>query len=420
MTELSATDLKRNQYLLLGYFLYSTLNGALRKWMFAGSSGINNVLLLFQILMPFLVVVLMKREKSVWSNQLLFPYLFVLIACACNPLNQSIFHGIFGIILHLGFWFVMIAYLNERNAFPFEKLLNPLAIICIAQALLTFVQFGLPPTHVLNRYENAGDVSGFEGNIVRVIGTFSYISGYGAFLFFFGLFAWALMVDGKRAIIIIYSVAGMGLVSAFMNGSRSSVLPFVLSLLFGFIDYGSIIQKIRGVAFISLLVALAFVYDVDKQTAFIENAYTAFTNRVKMGEKTGESSSRTVGIFAEIVNFKGDSPLFGVGLGATYQGAIAQWGQSLQIKKYGFFEEEPERIVLEGGYFLFIIRILLFIFLANQLKIPLVYSAPILFCIFFFTQLVFNTYQTTFTFFGIAILDKMYFLKNQIDETIDP
>jgi hypothetical protein len=412
MTELTATDLKRNQYLLLGYFLYSTLNGALRKWMFAGSSGINNVLLLIQLLMPFIVVILMRKDKSVWQNQPLFPYAFILMACAFNPMNQSLFHGIFGIVLHLGFWVLIITYLNERDAFPLEKLVKPLIIVCIGQALLTFVQFGLPPTHVLNRYENAGDVSGFEGNIVRVIGTFSYISGYGAFLFFFGLFAWALMLENKRTVLIIYSVAGMGLISAFMNGSRLIVLPFVLSLIFGFVSYGSIVQKVKSLAIIFSVVAIALIYDVGKYATFIETAFNVFANRVEAGQKSGETTSRTFDTFNEIVEFGGKYPLFGIGLGATYQGAIAQWGASLQLKEVGYFEEEPQRVIIEGGYFLFIIRLLLFIFLASQLKIPLIYSAPILFCVFFFTQLIFNTYQTTFTFFGIAILDKMYYLKS--------
>lgn len=414
MTNLNPSDLQRNQNILLIYFVYSTLNGALRKWVFAGNSGVNNVLLLIQILMPFLVIFLMKRERPVWRNQPIFLYALILVAFALNPLNQSIFHGVFGFILHFGFWFSIITYFNERDAFPFEKILKPIIIICAAQTILTFIQFGLPPTHVLNRYENAGDVSGFEGNIVRVIGTFSYISGYGAFLFFFGLFSWALLIEAKRPVIVIFGVAGMGLVSAFMNGSRMVVLPFALSLFFGFLDYGTFQQKIKAFTIMGLVIILTIVYDVNKQAAFVENAYNAFTNRVKIGQKSGEGSSRTFQVFAEIIDFRGNYPLLGVGLGATYQGAIAQWGQSLEIKSYGFFEEEPERIILEGGYFLLIVRMLLFIFLASQLKIPLIYSAPILFCIFFFTQLVFNTYQTTFTFLGIALLDKMYYLKTQI------
>jgi hypothetical protein len=416
MTALTTIDLKRNQNLLLGYFLYSTLNGALRKWVFAGSSGISGLLLLVQIMLPFLIVFLMKKEKIAWHNQPLFIYAFALIACALNPMNQSLFHGIFGVVLHLGFWFIMITYLNERDAFPFENIINPIVLVCIAQAILTFVQFGLPPTHVMNRYESTGEVSGFEGNIVRVIGTFSYISGYSAFLFFFGLFAWALMAEGKRPIIVIYSVAGLGLISAFMNGSRMVVVTFILSLIFGFINYGSFVQKIKAIAVIVLLFLLSLIYDVGKQATFIENSYNAFTGRVETGRKTGESNSRTGQVFYQITHFRGDYPMFGLGLGSTYQGAIAQWGRSLQIKEYGYFEEEPERVIIEGGFFLFIIRALLFIYLASQLKIPLLYSVPILFCIFFFSQLVFNTYQTSFTFLGIALLDKIYFLRNQIVE----
>ena len=419
MNELG-NDLKRNQYLLLFYFLYTVFNGALRKWVLVGNSGVNNVLLLVQMLFPFLLVIMMKREKTVWSFQPVVPYILVLVVLALNPINASVFHGVFGIVLHLGFWFIMITYLNEREAFPLEKLIMPIIAVCIIESLLTFVQFTFPPTHVINRYESAEtEVSGFEGNIVRVIGTFSYISGYGSFLFFFGLFIWALMVENKQYIVVIYGLAGMGIVSAFMNGSRAVVLPLILSVIFGFLNYGSMVQKVKAVTVIASLAGLFMLYDVGKQAVFIENAYNAFSNRVKAGQSQGEASHRAYDTFAEIVDFRGNNPLFGIGLGATYQGAISLWGRSPELKKYGFYEEEPERIILEGGFFLFLIRIGLFVFLIQRSEIPIIFSIPILFFLFFYTHLVFNTSQTAFTFLGIALLDKLYFLKKQEQESFE-
>lgn len=408
MTTLTADDLKRNQNLLLYYFLYTTFHGALRKWVF-GSSGINNMLLMVQLIAPFIVFFLMKREKSLFTYQPLFPLAVALAAFALNPMNATLFHGILGFILHFGFWLLMVTYLYERDAFPLENIIKIIVIVCIAESLLTFIQFALPPGHILNRYDSADDaVAGFEDGGVRVIGTFSYIAGYGSLLFFTGLFAWALMVESKRSTLVILGVGVLGLVSAFMNGSRSIVLPLVLCLIFGFVSYGTFSQKLKTLAVMAAMFVLGIALNLGNKVAFVEKAYAGFSARVTNGQKSGEANYRTLKTFERTVDFHGKYPLFGIGLGATYQGSISKWGKSRELIEYGYCEEEPERILIEGGYFLLLIRIGLFVFLAIRLRIPIFFSATILFYIFFFTIFVFNTYQMAYVFFGLAILDKIY------------
>ena len=144
----------------------------------------------------------------------------------------------------------------------------------------------------------------------------------------------------------------------------------------------------------------------------VGKAYDAFMGRVEAGQRTGESNHRAYETVFETFDFQSQNTLFGLGLGATYQGATQTWGVSPYIKAYGFYEEEPERILLEGGYALLIIRALLFILMIRQLKIPLILSIPIMFYLFFFAQMVSSTYQSIFTFWGIVILDKIYYLKS--------
>lgn len=418
MTTLTASDLKRNQNLLLFYFLYTTFHGALRKWVFAGVSGVNDVLFMVQLISPFLVVALMKREKTIFSYQPVVPLALVLAALALNPMNATLFHGIFGFILHFGFWLLMLTFLNERDAFPLENLMKLIIVICIAETLLTFVQFSLPSSHILNRYESADAVVGFddEGG-ARVIGTFSYIAGYGSLLFFTGLFIWTLMVEAKRNMLIILALVALSLVSAFMNGSRSIMLPLVLCIGFGFINYGSFGQKIKVIAVLALIFVAGILFNVGKQLTFVERAYKGFAYRVTSGAKSGEAESRTVSTFVEAFDFNGKYPLLGIGLGATYQGATNKWGKSPELVEYGYCEEEPERIVVEGGYFLLLVRMGLFVYLATQLRIPWIFSAPILFYIFFFTLFVFNAYQTAYVFFGFALLDKVYGAKQALESS---
>lgn len=414
MNKLTPEALKWNQNLLLFYFLYTTLQGAVRKWLLMGVSGVGDIMFMGQLLLPFAVVFLMKREKTILSCQPLIPYALLLVAMALNPLNQSIFHGIFGFCLHFGFWLMMFIYLNERDAFPLENLVKIFMIACAAEAILAFAQFGLPTTHLLNRYENAGqdEIAGFANDGgVRVIATFSYISGFGSFLFFAGLFVWALMVEKKRAIPLILAVAGLGLVSSFMNGSRAVVLPYVVCLVFGFLSYGAIVQKIKSMAVIGCLLALAVVFNLGNKLAFVEKSFTSIAQRFTSGQATGEAASRTDGIFAETFDFSGKNPWFGLGLGATYQGATNKWGKSQELREYGYYEEDPERVILEGGYVLLIVRISLFVLMAFRMKIPLFFSVPILIYMFFFTIFVFNAYQVAYVFFGLALLDKFYYLK---------
>lgn len=411
--KLTEAELRHNRGILLAYFLYTTLNGALRKWVFSGSSLVENVLLLLQLLSPILMAVLMKRRKRVFFSFPILPFSLVLAVLALNPMNHTMFHGAFGFVLHVGFWLAMCIYLEEREAFPVERIVGAMLVVCIGEALLGFLQFGLPGDHILNRYvSNNHDVSGFGGEMgTRVVGTFSYIAGYGAFLVFFGMLVWALMVENRRRMPLIFAFVVIGLVSAFMNGGRAIVLPFLLTTVFGFISYGSVGNKVKGLAVLAVFGLLALVYEVGDKVTIVERSFNAFYSRVQYGNESGETAGRTFMTFKAVLDYGGRHPLFGAGLGATYQGAIAKWGRSPEISPR--FEEEPERVIMEGGYFLFIIRLLMFVFVLTRLVVPVYFSGPFLFYLLMFSPLIFNTNQSTFAFFGLMLVDKMYFLKQR-------
>jgi hypothetical protein len=202
------------------------------------------------------------------------------------------------------------------------------------------------------------------------------------------------------------------LFGGFMNGSRAIVLPFLLFIFFGFLGFGTTRTKIRTVIVLAVAILLATVFNIDKKIPSLELAYNSFMSRVEGGAQSGENEGRTAEIFKGVTNFRGNYPLLGVGLGATYQGAVATWGQSIQVKEYGYYEQEPERIILEGGFVLLMIRVLMLIYFIAKSKIPIVYAVPVVFFTFIFTQMTFSAYQSTFTFFGLALLDKIYYLKS--------
>ncbi|MGL1423646.1 hypothetical protein ACSTJ1_00460, partial [Vibrio parahaemolyticus] len=89
---------------------------------------------------------------------------------------------------------------------------------------------------------------------------------------------------------------------------------------------------------------------------------------------------------------KGNYPIFGVGLGSTYQGAIKLFGTSPFIIEYGFYESEVIRIVLEGGFILLFTRIFVIIYVIRQLLIPVTGKIVITIILLFFFPTIFNIY----------------------------
>jgi hypothetical protein len=130
--------------------------------------------------------------------------------------------------------------------------------------------------------------------------------------------------------------------------------------------------------------------------------------RVTGNIASGESSVRTVGVIEEIFNFRGEYPFFGVGLGSTYQGSNKIWGESLFLREYGGYEEELERIVLEGGFLLLAVKLGLYFYLINRLKIPKFNMLLLLILMFVAVPIVFNVFNAFYFYFGILLTDRAY------------
>ncbi|MBN2603512.1 MAG: hypothetical protein JXA91_05230, partial [Candidatus Thermoplasmatota archaeon] len=100
------------------------------------------------------------------------------------------------------------------------------------------------------------------------------------------------------------------------------------------------------------------------------------------------------------------------GLGSTYQGANQVFGVSQTVKQYGYMEDETERIVFEGGYPLFILRIVFLIMILSAMKIP-IWSKWALFFLFINAMLIFNTYMTFFVATGLIWINNSSSIDNE-------
>ena len=68
--------------------------------------------------------------------RLIKPFITVFLACCYT----------------FGFWYAIFSYMKLRQDVRLEKLIGIFIIISLGQVALAFVQYGLPPDNVLNRY----------------------------------------------------------------------------------------------------------------------------------------------------------------------------------------------------------------------------------------------------------------------------
>lgn len=406
-------DEQFNMKLIMAYFLFTVLQGAVRKWVMPGG-GIGTLFMMIQIVAPFLFVSFLRKKESIFAYKPILIFTILLGLMAVNPMNQTYFHGILGFMLHLGQFLLLFAYLNNREAFPLERMTQFFLIVCGLQVLLATFQYTLPPNHLLNRYDREGDVSAVAqvGKFVRVAGTFSYISGYGSMLNFVGFFVWSLLVRQKQTPFVLLLIIGSGLLGCLMSGSRGVVGSYLIILTFALLSYRGFGKKLALVAAVLGILGMVVALDLTERIPIFKNAFGAFMERVEENQSKGETEGRMIEPVMEVAEFNGKYPLFGLGLGATYQGATAKWGTAYQVEEYGFYEEEGERIMLEGGYLLFFARMALWALIFMRSSLPPYFAAPLYVFFIFYSPSVFSVYQAFFVFMGFILVDNAFTLRH--------
>ena len=346
------------------------------------------------------------------KHGILAAYLLLLIVQAFNPLNKTVFHGLLGIIMHSVFWLVSFYYLDNRDKFYSEKPMSIFLILAFGEIILASIQYQLPPTNILNRYadENYTDIA-IVGNAVRVTGTFSFIAGFTSYLVFQLFLVWALVkINFKPAITLLLLL--LSIVGTLMSGSRAALYINLIVIFFMIItewkNFSLLKNAFKLVVPITVLVMVVLIYGNLGVSEKIQTAYDNYAERFRGGVESGEQSSRFSSSYMNLIDFRGKYPLFGIGLGATYQGATALFGTSDALEEYGFVESENEKVLLEGGYILFFFEIILMFSLCRQLYVPMPVKIMIGILIFMNPPL-YNVYNSIFMFLGISLLDNIYY-----------
>ncbi len=407
-SKIGFTDLKVLQPWIIA-FLFTVFSGAIRKW--GISFGVvSNLFLGIQLLIPLFLLFQQRHFVSHFSRIRVFQlYVLFLAFLAAHPLNLTIFHGILGFLLYTTVWFILFAYLKTEKNLPVEKLDTMIWIVLIIQLVLSYFQYNLPGDHFININSKGEDSTSTVGGAVRASGTFSYLGGLQGFMVFWGFFSWYTLLQNKNTWISLLVVIG-GFVCSLFTGARGVMINYLGILLLGLISSGFLAKhflKILGCVAVAGLIYLFFprlaIFDT------VEESYDNFESRYDRGVETGEMDRRIEDQFWGAFHYHGDHPIFGVGLGSTYQGATALFGTSPYITEYGYLEGEGERIVVEGGYVLYFYRLFIFMLFLMVLRMP-IWCKIFIFLLFSNAMITFNIFMAAFFAFGLIWTDRAYIL----------
>ncbi len=389
--------------------LITTLSGALRKWL-SIPSALNNILVGLILLIPTLLIFAISTNKYEQSSSkgLFNTYLFFLVLFAMNPLNQTIYHGLFGIMIHLLFFGILWAYQKNKISFIIERFIYVTLILFAIQIIIGSIQYSSPGDSFINRYavdEESTAGAALVGDAVRVTGTFSYIAGYGAFILlalFNSFYLIKKEIYPKYNFLILLSV----FYGALLSGSRGTVgfvgLTIIMFFLFetkSFFNGKALFNTfIAGVIFLFANTLIGDPLDIYVR---VEKSYDNFMQRFDNSSEEGES--RLTEDIYEAINGQYEYGLTGIGLGSTYQGANILFGQSPQAASI-FYEGELFRTVIEGGYLLLLLRFILLFVLIKDLNFSVGFKIYLFFIIGLYCSIVFNIYSAIYLAMGLILL----------------
>lgn len=340
-------------------FIILVIEGALRKWVLPQASDLIYFLKDLVLLGAYLRYYGFSASTSKFriKNDII-AILILLVAGWClfqafNPSLGSPLVGIFGLRAYLFYipliWMLPTLFQSEEALYKF---LRSHLLLVIPIGILGIVQFYSPASSPLNVYApgEVTEAATFGAtSAVRVTGTFSYLSGYSAYLLVcFTLLIPMLSTNQSRwwklvSIIEIFLVT----VNSFMTGSRGVIIGAVLFLL-GYLGVLVFTRPASTLRFIRQFLPLAIIVAIAASFWF-QPAIDAFWLRTTSNQ---DVSGRISGSFTQPFEFIKYKELDGYGTGATHQAAPAL-RRALDLPAGEFiptyYESEMGRVALELG-----------------------------------------------------------------------
>jgi hypothetical protein len=212
----------------------------------------------------------------------------------------------------------------------------------------------------------------------------------------------------------------LGLAATFMTGSRSGLVIYIILVSVALLkEYP--VQKLFRVLGRLILPALIFtagvlLYKKIPLAKEVGKAYDNFMQRVETNQRSGEQTARLYTDLYYLQNARYQHPVFGVGLGSTYQGAIILFGTSRYVQEFGYVETEFSRVLLEGGWIIVLLKTILGLMMAFQLSFKGGMRWAIWFVAAIGQPIVFNPHNATFLMLGIMLVDNIYWRQQMMEQ----
>lgn len=362
-------------YLFLFLLIY---DGALRKWVLP---GIEQLLFIAKdaLLLGVFLHVMLNRPRQIRAAMqpaaatLLLLYGSWVLLQAGNVNLPSVFVGIWGLKAHLLYASLILLLPLVFNSLEhlFRWLEQAYPWIVIPVCVLAFVQLGAPADSLINQQVRGGmDMISYfgESSLVRVTGTFSYITGMSSFVQVTTVLGMGLFLGGARSRRFLIGL-GFAVAALPATGSRGVIVVVAVSAVMMLL--AALVARVIGTRMaLRIVVSIAILGVISLQAQ--DAAWMALQERtVAVAERTSDIG-RSFTAFTNAFRFFDTAGFFGFGAGAANMGAPPL---AKDVAPFSWFppgtgfEEESGRIVLELGIFgwLFsqLMRIALFLWSAK-------------------------------------------------------
>jgi hypothetical protein len=351
------------QRALFGVFVLLVFEGALRKWAFPGAQAQIYLVKDAILLAVYLGFMLDNRRilPATAGTGLIKIVLVLGFVWGCievlNPNSPSILVGIIGLksyFLYAPIAFILPYAIKSRE--HLFVLIKRYLIMAIPVAVLGLLQIMAGPASSLNVYvSNSEDMStmaayfGHE-NLIRTSGTFSYISGYTAFLSFVAFLAIGYnMAHGWRLKNSIIPVITLALVvgAMFTTGSRGPIYVLLAtSPVILWLAATSRVLSLQTAVRLCLFVPVITILALNASP----RAFEAFMERAEQAD-TSYTLTRTFSWFDQTTGVLSAEPLLGMGIGATHPAALSIMGAEFPwwLPDELLTEDEMARVTVELG-----------------------------------------------------------------------
>lgn len=351
----------KNVRLGLGLFLLLLIyDGALRKWILP---GVEQILFVAKdaLLFGLLVYAMLDRSRQINSSmqpvaRVLFALYATWVLLESGNLNlPSILVGIWGLKAHLLYASLILllplAFSNLDDLFRVLVRIYPWVVVPVC--MLAFVQLTAPADSFINQQVSGGmDMISYfgESGLVRITGTFSYITGMAAFVQATTVLGVGLFLGGARSRMFLVGL-GFALAALPATGSRSVIAVAAVSALI--MLFAALASRLIGLRMTVRIVAVITVLGaVSLQTQ--DAVWVALQQRAESAAETFGDTERVFTAFTNAFSFFDVAGFFGFGSGSTNFGAIAFVKDAAPFSWLPagiYFEEESGRLVLELGMF---------------------------------------------------------------------